>query len=217
MGTLALRAVVGLAAIATLAACTSTTTGAAMRSTAPGVSSSVPNPAPSGRPTPASFAALEALLVSQVPAGYEVQPDDVGDTGPSDLAKAIRDDGRPGAARALKSEGFVRGYQRLWMNDADDQIIAFIYQFATSSGARAEYDRNTAQLTVIEPSARRFAVPGMPARDTTGAAAHTDEGYAAVVIAISGPLVMQITCNASTRNGLTERASVLARQQYRRL
>jgi hypothetical protein len=37
---------------------------------------------------PRSFAELEALLVKTVPTGFIAQPDSVGDTGPSDLAKA---------------------------------------------------------------------------------------------------------------------------------
>jgi hypothetical protein len=36
-------------------------------------------------------------VISSVPVGFVAQPDAVGDTGPSDLAKAARDDGQPDA------------------------------------------------------------------------------------------------------------------------
>jgi hypothetical protein len=152
-----------------------------------------------------------------VPAGYQVQPDDVGDTGPSDLAKAARDDGQPGAMQQLKSEGFLRGYQRLWINDSEDQIIAFLYQFSTSTDARANYVRADRLLTKERRSAARFSVPALPQSNASGAFAAIDDGYAAVVIATSGPFVLQIICNASTPDGLKQRASVLANLQYRRL
>ena len=84
----------------------------------PSASASISGP-PAGS-APHSFAALEALVISSVPVGFVAQPDAVGDTGPSDLAKAARDDGQPDALQALRAEGFVRGYQRLWLDQTRD-------------------------------------------------------------------------------------------------
>jgi hypothetical protein len=87
---------------------------------------------------------LEALLPTSVPAGFEQQPDDVGDTGPSDLAKAIRDDGEDDARAVLTDAGFLRGYQRLWVDDDDSELIAFIYEFCDDAGAAAYKARDDA-------------------------------------------------------------------------
>src|SRR5438132_12335493 len=54
-------------------------------------------------------ARLATLLIADLPAGYIQQPDTVGDTGPSDLAKAARDDGKPDAAGALTADRFLAG------------------------------------------------------------------------------------------------------------
>jgi hypothetical protein len=82
-------------------------------------------------------AELASLLEVPVPAGFEVQPDDVGDTGPSDLKKAISDDGEDDAAEALRAAGFRRGYQRLWSKDENTGVVAFVYDFCTAAGADA--------------------------------------------------------------------------------
>src|SRR5437870_871881 len=77
-------------------------------------SSSSSKPAAASKPTtpprsvPASFGELAARIITKVPAGFVLQPDNVDDTGPSDLAKAIRDDGSPDAGKILRAEGFVR-------------------------------------------------------------------------------------------------------------
>src|SRR5207244_8351257 len=90
-------------------------------------------PAATSKPTapvrsvPASFGELAARIITKVPAGFVLQPDNVDDTGPSDLAKAIRDDGSPDAGKILRAEGFVRGYQQLWIDAQGAQIIVFLY------------------------------------------------------------------------------------------
>ena len=55
-------------------------------------------------PSPASDA-LAAKMIATVP-GHSLQPDSVGDTGPSDLNKAADDDGEPGARAVLVKDGF---------------------------------------------------------------------------------------------------------------
>jgi len=77
---------------------------------------------------------LEPVMVAEV-GGFRRSPDEVGDTGPSDLAKAIRDDGQPDAEAVLEGTGFRRGYQRLWANDADEELVLFLYEFCKADGA----------------------------------------------------------------------------------
>jgi len=52
---------------------------------------------------PNSFGDLAARLVTRVPAGYEVQPDDIYNAGPYNLAMAVRDDGDDDADRILQA------------------------------------------------------------------------------------------------------------------
>ena len=78
---------------------------------------------------------LEALITDDVPTGFEQQPDAVGDTGPSDLAKAIRDDGNDDAEQVLTDLRFRRGYQRLWQTEDGDQLIVFLYEFCDPADA----------------------------------------------------------------------------------
>src|ERR671924_63589 len=61
-----------------------------------------------------TMAELAKALEIAVPEGYILQPDQVGDTGPSDLEKAVRDDGEDDAREVLTRTRFVRGYQRMW-------------------------------------------------------------------------------------------------------
>lgn len=76
---------------------------------------------------------LAPSIVEEV-TGFAMQPDDVGDTGPVDLAKAIRDDGETDAERVMHENGFRAGYQRLWLNDAGEELIVFVYEFCKEDG-----------------------------------------------------------------------------------
>ena len=86
--------------------------------------------------------AVAAKLIDQIP-GFKLQPDNVGDTGPSDLAKAADDDGSTNARQTLTQAGFVAGYQRLFTNDSGDTMFALaLYEFSSSTGA-ADYASST--------------------------------------------------------------------------
>ena len=168
--------------------------------------------------SPASDRELEALLVTNVPAGFELQPDDVGDTGPSDLAKAVRDDPTDGVEEALRKEGFVRGYQRLWVGPDDAELIVFLYQFKSVAGAQAEFDRSRANVVEqAPPGFSRFSVEGLPEETTLGLTATSEDGAAAVVLLTSGVFVVQVVSNAASAAGLRERASAIAKDQQARL
>lgn len=167
---------------------------------------------------PASDQELEALLVSTVPGGFVQQTDDVGDTGPSDLAKAVRDDPTEDGEQALRDEGFVRGYQRLWLGPADAEIIVFLYQFETPAGAQADFDRTKGFLSADSlPGATTFTVDGIPATQSAGIAASAPTAAAAVVQFHTGVYNVQIVGNGPVLPGLQARVSSIAKDQLARL
>jgi hypothetical protein len=164
---------------------------------------------------PASIEELEARVVAVVPDGFTVQPDDVGDTGPSDLAKAVRDDGLPGAEQALRSSGFVRGYQRLWIGPGDAEIIVIVYQFGSSAGADAYFQRGKANLTAVAPpGATPFTVEGIPPSKSTAVVGSSEDLAAAIVLFTSGVFIVQVVCNGPAVTGLQACASAIAKDQH---
>src|SRR6266540_3180051 len=111
------------------------------------------------RAAPTSSAELEARIVTKVPSGFIEQSPEAYDTGPSDLAKAIRDDGGPNAGKVLRSEKFVRGYQRIWIGPEHAQIIVFVYQFASRVGARQDFARSIGGFdSKPPPGTHKFAM-----------------------------------------------------------
>jgi hypothetical protein len=78
--------------------------------------------------------ALEEQMITDVE-GFELQEDDVADTGPSDLDKAIGDDGLEDAEEALTDAGFRRGYQRLWSSEDEGDLLLVVMEFCDSEGA----------------------------------------------------------------------------------
>jgi hypothetical protein len=164
------------------------------------------------------LARLRALLISDVPARFVLQPDSVGDTGPSNLAKAIRDEGSPDAARVLRHDRFVRGYQRLWANAGGDQIILFVYQFASTAGARGYYRHSLRATIAAAPNpAPRFHIAGLP-RSRSASFTDSNNGRSfALTEATTGPYEIQVVCNARSAAGLKARLIPLAREQFRRL
>ena len=156
--------------------------------------------------------ALEARLLKNIPSGYEQEDDRVGDTGPSDFAKAVRDDGSDNAEELLTKEGFVAGYQRLWTRGPDDSIVDFVYQFKTAAGAQATVQRMvTAAAQGDETNTvTEFTVTGVPG--ARGFAAHSSEGDAVIVAFARGVYALQIVVNGADANATV--ANSLAAQQY---
>ena len=107
---------------------------------------------------------LAPSMIEDVP-DFAREPDDVGNTGPSDLGKAILDDGAPDAERVLNETGFRAGYQRLWTNATGDELAVFVYQFCKEDGAR-RYASRTPDL---------FADAGLPIQPVVGA--HVGSGF----------------------------------------
>jgi hypothetical protein len=159
-------------------------------------------------------AALEPKLIKTVPAGYKQEADDVGDTGPSDLDKAVRDDGNDDAREVLTKDGFVAGYQRYWTK-GDNEIIDFLYQFATAGGASDYTARSLQDATAADEGTTitEFAVTGIPG--AKGYLAHSADGDAAFVAFTRGVYAAQVVLNGTDANQAT--AQSLASQQYANL
>jgi len=180
--------------------------------------SSSSKPAAVARAAPRTSAELEARIISKAPDGFVRQADAVGDTGPSDLAKAARDEGSANAAQLLRSEQFVRGYQRLWIGPGHEQLVVFVYQFGSPAGVRRFFTRQTKDVaTKPLPGAHKFPVPFLPPTQAVGIAGADKDGAAAAVRLRSGVFVVQVITNGSTLSGLQARALAVAEDQYRRL
>lgn len=159
---------------------------------------------------------LEEALDLAVPDGFVRQPDSVGDTGPSDLEKAARDDGGDDARDVLTKARFVRGYQRMWTRSGDE-IVSYVYQFADTAGAVEYTNRlNTDSLAPTEGvSISPFAVP-----DLTGAVGvNTSQPTLAssAVTFVKGPYSVEIVVSGPTPTGLEGLVTALAEEQYSRL
>ena len=168
-------------------------------------------------PVPASFDDLSRLIVTAVPAGYTVQPNNVGDTGPSDLDKAVKDDGEGDARAVLTRDGFVRGYQRMWAKSDSEFIVAFLYQFNDHAGA-ADYAKRWSDAMAKGEAGitlTPFAVPGIDgAVGLTG----QDKTFASsIVMFAKGPYVTQLVVNGKTPAGQSDTARSLAADQAGRL
>ena len=167
---------------------------------------------------PTSFKSLQARIVTKVPSAFVVQSPDAFDTGPSDLAKAIKDDGEPNAGKLLRAEKFVRGYQRIWIGPEHAQIIVFLYQFESDTGAHQDFARSTRIVqSKAPPGAHKFVVRGVPAKQALGIAGADKDAAAAVVYFTKGVFNVQVNCNAVSLPGLQAQAVAIAKDQYSRL
>jgi len=158
----------------------------------------------------------EALEIS-VPDGYMLQPDEVGDTGPSDLEKAVRDDSEEDARDVLTRTGFVRGYQRMWSRSEDDEIIAYVYQFADNAGAVEYTNRLTAHSGAQTPGVtiEEFTVPSI--NGSIGVNGFDPTFATSTVTFVKGPYSVQMVVNAASPVGLESIVTALAEEQYSRL
>lgn len=163
--------------------------------------------------TPAT-AEVEALLLTDVPAGYEPAIENIGDAGPVDLEKALAQDGAPDAQDALTTAGFETGYQRVWVNDQEEEIVDFLYRFADPAGAQ-RYATRLMQARTVEEGFRRFPVAGIPGAN--GFAGDIETGTSTVVIYAKGVHVVQLIVNAGLAQPQQTVATRLAAEQYTRL
>ena len=155
---------------------------------------------------------LTALLVKAVPAGFTQQADSVGDTGPSDLAKAVKDDGDPGAQAALVQDGFLRGYQRLWATAGGKQeIVVFLYEFHSPTGAMAYGQRMVAASKANKPVPSAFAVTAIPG--AVGLIGGDSSGTTAQIVFAQRNFLVGVVINGDSATGLSALAQQISAAQ----
>ena len=191
--------------------------GGDKKSTAEGqVESSTTTREPSVKVAKTSDELAKAINIP-VPDGYMLQPDQVGDTGPSDLEKAARDDGRDDARDFLTRTRFVRGYQRMWSRSESDDFVVYLYQFADHAGAVEYTNRLAADATTAAADVKitPFNVPGIGG--AVGVNASGPTFATSSVTFVKGPYSIQVVVNGSTPAGLQPLALAVAEEQYSRL
>jgi hypothetical protein len=204
-------AALAVLATITLAACSG---GGDGKSTAEGQVED-PNATAPSRAVAKSFGDLSKALDISVPDGYALQSDEVGDTGPSDLEKAIKDDGDGDAREALTRTRFVRGYQRMWSRSDTDEIVVYAYQFADHAGALDYTKRLMADAETDGVSTGVFNVPSVDGAVGVNGA---DPTFAtSSVTFVKGPYSVQVVVNGGSPTGLESLATALAEEQYSRL
>jgi hypothetical protein len=166
---------------------------------------------PSGSP---AAQALAGLLLTSLPPGYQQAPDSLGQTGPSDLGKAVSDDGGSDAKQVLVFDQFLAGYQRMWTS-GNDQIIEFLYEFATPRGAVA-YGQRQVAADAVPPSGDQIApltVPAIPGAQ--GFTISGNDGPAAMVLFTKAGFLVQVVMNGP--DATAQQVTALAAAQYQRL
>jgi len=203
-----------LATLPLLAACSG---GDGEQSTAEGqVESSTTTRAPSVK-VAKSYEDLAKALNISAPDGYMLQPDQVGDTGPSDIEKASRDDGGADARDFLTRTRFVRGYQRMWSRSETDDFVVYLYQFADTAGA-VEYTNRLSTDATTPTSGVTIGQFNLPSIHGAVGVNASDRAFAtSSVTFVKGPYSVQIVVSGSTLTGLQPLASALAEEQYSRL
>jgi hypothetical protein len=170
--------------------------------------------------TVATAGSLEALLITSLPAEYAQIDDSEADTGPSDLAKAVSDDGGADAEAVLTGAGFVDGYQRSWQTeDQSSTIIVFLYQFSKADGAASYRDRTIDTFdSEATLKALAFKVDGIP--DASGRSLtnlEADGRLASSVVFSKIGYMVQIVVVGPTDNANQILARQLALDQFNRL
>lgn len=173
--------------------------------------------ASSSTPPPAAQPARDLVgekVVKSVPTEFALQPDTAGDTGPSDLAKAVADDGAPDAQAVLTDAGFLHGYQRLWATTDKSQILAvFVYHFRTAAGATAYATRAVAMdKAEAKPAAKTFAVTGITG--ATGLTGDVDGLHASEAIFTRGTYLVGVMVQGTVAASLPPIVQQVATAQF---
>jgi hypothetical protein len=205
-----------------IASCSSDESAGVGTTVAPAAETSVPVETASALPEEtaemaASDDPLEQLLIESLPQGFVQVDDELVDTGPSDLAKAIRDDGEPDAEQVLSDAGFVRAYQRLWeTEDQSGLIIVFLYEFSDPNGAAAYAER---ALQLIEGNAAvtpvEFDVEGIPG--AVGRRLSDETGVSSFIVFTSSNYLVQIVVVDTEQAASQDLAQQLSVDQFARL
>jgi len=215
----------GCALVALGAACSSSGGSSTPTTTAP---ATTPRPtttkANDGTPTTTPSDPLAGLILGDI-AGYTRVPNDIADTGPTDLAKATLDDVGCNlgcdARRELTSSGFVHGFQRQWTSlDAagqEAQNFVYLYQFKTPTGAQryAAHWRATLLDTTQGAAVQEFTPAFVPGG--TGLRVADKSGSAGIAMFTKGPYAVKAQVTASPELDESGPAGALASQQYAKL
>lgn len=154
-------------------------------------------------------------MLDEAPSGFTAASDDVGRTGPTDLAEAAADAGDPGAATALTEAGFVRGWQRLWVSEDDeDELFLLVYEFADAAGAATFFER-TAGGPPEAGGEGVFEVPGLPG--AVGVTGGGDGLRVSAVVTTTGPYLVQVIGNGPEPGPSQGTVVALANAQVQRL
>jgi hypothetical protein len=167
-------------------------------------------------PSPAvSAAGLARLLSTAAPAGFVQQPDSVGNTGPSDLAKAVRDDGKPDAASALTKAGFVAGYQRLWALADGTYAVVYLYNFSNRAGTVSYEQRGLSILAsdAASKTTQHVAVPDIPG--AVGITGTSQNRTIDAVVYTKGDYLVQVAMQGPSATYVS--AEQMAASQFSRL
>ena len=126
--------------------------------------------------------------------------------------------------RPYRAEGFVRGYQQLWIKAQKSQIIVFLYQFKTNAGARRDFGRTVEHFRSKPPAGlhlRAFTLHGLPSGQSLGVAVSDKTGSAALVFFTTGVFNVEIDANDAQANSplppLQRLGTTLAQDQLSRL
>lgn len=166
---------------------------------------------------PLELTLLESRIIDVVPQGFALVPDDDGETGPTDLVKAVADQGGGADVREFfVANRFSVGYQRMWSNPIQDQLLLFLYQFESGQGAQA-------QLDVIESSIRsnagrtplRSFSPGVPG--SVGIENADPAGPVVAVLFSKGPYWVMMRLSGPDTALLRTQLTNMAQEQYDRL
>jgi hypothetical protein len=111
----------------------------------------------------------------------------------------------------------VSGFQKLWAQGQDNQIVGFLYRFRDPLGAQLYFRRTQQSLSDSAPTgASPITVPNIPR--AVGYAGSDTDGSASVIAFATGPYLAQIVVNGppSAPPG-TDVATALAQEQYQKL
>jgi hypothetical protein len=231
------RTATGISSALVVLACSCSSSGGGQAQQSPTTVKRHPPTTQPGRPTTTVHAgpttttvavppppALADLILSTGPAGFEQQPDDVADTGPTNLAKATDDDISQDGRHALLSAGFEAGYQRSWTSidptdNTPDQDFVFLYRFATPEGAQAYVQHWKVTLLTTNTSAatiQSFTPPFIP--DAIGLSAiDSKQGSTGVVLFAKGQYAVQALVIGGPSKDQSGSAADMGYAQYQRL
>jgi hypothetical protein len=203
----------------------STTSAASTTSTLPGPSTTT---SPVTAPPPVTPTGLAGLILVDAPDGFVRKADADADTGPTSFTKAADDDLSKDAPSALRSAGFVRGYQRQWTGTVKPGYgtldFIFLYEFETPEGAAQYAQHWLSTLAIQNPGGAPLEeftpafIPGAIGRKVQDAATpQANGGSTGIVIFVKGVYAVQAFVNGGPGVDESGPVSQLAAAQYLRL